>query len=324
MRAALHLDMVGGGPETKAVFHVTRGPASLPTFVHDLAAAQAAWLDAQTMAFAATGSAAFPLLAPGGGREPLRAEAVDLTLGSDHQIYSDSSFGIPAVYFNDWPDRYIHTDRDVAANLDPTKLGRVAFLAAATGWALANLDAGDAAAVWNLQRAAALERAAAVVERRAGLDPAEAENLARFAAIHERALFDSMKRFLAIPRPVRDDADRFFASFDRIVGVPSKPARREGTVYRRNPAHPGTAWAFGYAWLPDRLGAERVRALRLLAHEGERGSGGDYAYEALNLVDGKRTTLEIRDALAAIYGPVPLEVVEEYLAALEEAGLVLR
>ncbi|GMU66070.1 MAG: hypothetical protein AMXMBFR36_23440 [Acidobacteriota bacterium] len=324
IRAAIHLDMVGGGPETKAVFHVTRGPASLASFVHDLAAAQAAWVDEQTMAFAATGAAAFPLLAPGGGREPLRAEAVDLTLGSDHQVYSDSSFGIPAVYFNDWPDRFIHTDRDVAANLDPTKLGRVAFLAAATGWALANLDAGDAAALWNLQRAAALRRAAAVVERKAGLERAEADNLARFAAIHERALFDSMRRFLVVPRPVRDDADRFFASFDRIVGVPSTPARKEGTVYRRNPAHPGTATAFGYAWLPARLGADRVRALRLLAHEGERGSGGEYAYEALNLVDGKRTTLEIRDALAAIYGPIPLDAVEEYLVALEEAALILR
>lgn len=324
VRAAIHLDMVGGGPETKAVFHVTRGPVSLPSFVHDLAAAQAAWVDEQTMAFAATGAAAFPLLAPGGGREPLRPEAVDLTLGSDHQVYSDSSFGIPAIYFNDWPDRYIHTDRDVAANLDPTKLGRVAFLAAATGWALANLDAGDAAALWSLQRAAALRRAAAVVECKAGLERAEADNLARFAAIHERALFDSIRRFLAVPRPVRDDADRFFASFDRIVGVPSTPARKEGTVYRRNPAHPGTATAFGYAWLPDRLGADRVRSLRLLAHEGERGSGGEYAYEALNLVDGKRTTLEIRDALAAIYGPVPLDAVEEYLAALEEAALILR
>jgi hypothetical protein len=39
-RAAIHLDMVGGGPATKAVFHVTRGPASLPSFVHDVAAAR--------------------------------------------------------------------------------------------------------------------------------------------------------------------------------------------------------------------------------------------------------------------------------------------
>ncbi|HEX2061388.1 MAG TPA: DUF4910 domain-containing protein, partial [Thermoanaerobaculia bacterium] len=36
IRAAVHLDMVGGGPETKSIFHVTRGPASLPSFVYDV------------------------------------------------------------------------------------------------------------------------------------------------------------------------------------------------------------------------------------------------------------------------------------------------
>src|SRR5882724_1949188 len=30
IKAVVHMDMVGGGPETKAVFHVTRGPMSLP------------------------------------------------------------------------------------------------------------------------------------------------------------------------------------------------------------------------------------------------------------------------------------------------------
>ena len=36
IRAAIHMDMVGGGPVTKAVFHVTRGPMSRPSFVHDM------------------------------------------------------------------------------------------------------------------------------------------------------------------------------------------------------------------------------------------------------------------------------------------------
>jgi hypothetical protein len=41
------------------------------------------------------------------------------------------------VYVNDWPDRYIHTNLDSAANIDPTKLQRVAFIGAATGYFLA-------------------------------------------------------------------------------------------------------------------------------------------------------------------------------------------
>jgi hypothetical protein len=324
IRAAIHLDMVGGGPETRSVFHVTRGPASLPSFVHDLAAAEAEWVDQQTMRYAATGAADYPLVAAGGGKEPLRSEAVELTLGSDHQVYNDSSYGIPAIYFNDWPDRYIHTDRDVAANLDPTKLERVAFLAAATAWALANLDDADAAELLRIHRPAALRRAAATIERQRGLPRAEADILARFAALHERALFDSLKRFVALPRGVQDEASRLFSSIDRLVGLPSTLVRPSGVVYRRNPSRRGTASGFGYDWVADRLGAERAAALRLVSFEGTRGTGGDYAYEALNLVDGRRSVGEIRDALSAIYGPVPVELVEEYLAALAEAELLLR
>lgn len=322
-RAALHLDMVGGGPETKAVFHVTRGPASLPSFVHDLAAAQAAWVNERTAAWAAAGESPFPLLAAGGGREPLRAEPVELTLGSDHEVYGDSSFGVPAIYFNDWPDRYIHTDRDLPAFVDPTKLERVAFLAAATGWTLANLGAEDAAELWQIQRAAALRRAASTSERASALDdPLERQHLARFAAAYERAQLDSTARFFVLPDERRAEVDRFLADLDRLLEPPAGAARTGGAVYAREPAHPGPANAFGYSWIEEQLGRERVAALALTSYRGARGSGGDYAYEALNLVDGRRSALEIRDALAAIYGPVPFEAVEEYLAALAEARLV--
>src|SRR5258708_6502829 len=39
MRAAIHMDMVGGDPKiTRAILHLTRTPASLPSFVNDVAA----------------------------------------------------------------------------------------------------------------------------------------------------------------------------------------------------------------------------------------------------------------------------------------------
>jgi hypothetical protein len=47
-------------------------------------------------------------------------------------------------------------------------------------------------------------------------------------------------------------------------------------------------------------------------------------YEALNLVDGKRTIIDIRDALSAIYQPVALADVEQYLAALESISVIAR
>src|SRR5882762_1076060 len=139
IKAAIHMDMVGGGPATKAVFHVTHGPRSLPSFVHDVAWAFAEFVNEESYKFAATGGAAYPLVAPEGGKEPLQAQFGDYTMGSDHDVYQDSSFGIPAIYMNDWPDRYIHTNFDGAANIDTTKLKRAAFIGAASGYFLAGL-----------------------------------------------------------------------------------------------------------------------------------------------------------------------------------------
>ena len=121
IRAVVHMDMVGGGPDTKAVFHVTRGPMSLPSFVHDVAWAFANWINGESYQFAATGKADYPLIAPEGGKEPLGAVYTPYTMGSDHDVYQDSSFAIPAIYLNDWPDRYIHTNFDTAANIDRDK-----------------------------------------------------------------------------------------------------------------------------------------------------------------------------------------------------------
>ena len=52
------------GPETKAVFRVTRSPASLPTFVNDVAETIAEYVNAQTLAHASGETATYPLTAP--------------------------------------------------------------------------------------------------------------------------------------------------------------------------------------------------------------------------------------------------------------------
>lgn len=258
IRAVLHMDMVGGGPETQAVFHVTRGPASLPSFVHDVAWSFAQWVNEQSYAFAATGKAEFPMLAPGGGKAPLRAESVPFEMGSDHEVYQDSSFAIPAIYLNDWPDRYIHTNLDRAANIDATKLGRVAFIGAASGYFLAG-------------------------------DP-------RFA------------------QPVA-----------AAVTAAGPAASGEGTlVFRRNAQLRGPLKVFGYDYLADKSRAAGLARPKLLDYEGARGAGLEYAYEALNFVDGQRNAQQIVDALAAEFGPVPVELVIEYLRTLERLGVVAR
>lgn len=188
IRAAIHLDMVGGGAETKAIFHVTRGPASQPSFIYDIADSIGSFVNQQSAQYAMTGSSKYPLVASDGSRDPLRAELVPLTQGSDHQVYSDSSFGIPAIYLNDWPDRYIHTNLDAPANIDSTKLARAAFIAASSGYILATLTAQDAPALRELMEPFALERRARAMRRKDG-------NTLRFADWYERAMSASIDRF---------------------------------------------------------------------------------------------------------------------------------
>jgi hypothetical protein len=312
IKAVVHMDMVGGGPETKAVFHVTRGPMSLPSFVHDVAWAFAEWVNDESSKFAATGEAKYPFVAPEGGKEPLRAEYSAYTMGSDHDVYQDSSFGIPAIYLNDWPDRYIHTNFDSAANIDPTKLKRAAFIGAASGYFLAtnqsssSLRTGDLIQE-DLRRIQRWDREGRLVH-------------------YEDCISEYQQRLYE--DAVANSAELFF----RGKGIPptqyvSCLRGRESSdayllIYRRTNGLKGPLTVFGYDYFAEHAKAAGVATPKLLSYEGLWGAGEEYAYEVLNFANGKRNAQEIRDAVSAEYGQVPLELVVEYLRALEKIGVV--
>jgi aminopeptidase YwaD len=326
IKAVIHMDMVGGGPETKAIFHVTRGPASLPSFVNDVAEHFGAFANEQSARFASGEAVTYSLHSPEGGKEPLLAEMAEFSMGSDHQVYADSSFGIPAIYLNDWPDRYIHTNFDTPSNVDPTKLKRAAFVGAASAYFLANASASDAPALLRLLRAQALRRTARMLERRDALEGAEAANLTSFHLGYERAVIASLGRFFKVPAEVDTEARGFFARLSNMTDAPATAANAQGDgrlVFRRNPQLKGTMSAFGYDYFNDKYGADKVSAVRLLSFRGPRGSGDEYAYEVLNFTDGRRNAQEIRDAVSAVYGPVPLDLIVEYLRALEAIKVVV-
>src|SRR5512141_1077427 len=152
IKAVVHMDMVGGGPITKSVFHVSGGPASLPSFVHDVSQSIGAWVNDETYKYAATGESAHPFVAPTGGKEPLLAQLDEFDMGSDHEVYQDASWRIPAIYLHDWPDRYIHTTQDTPDKIDPTKLLRAGFIGAASGYFLASMSIKDTAQVTHVMQ----------------------------------------------------------------------------------------------------------------------------------------------------------------------------
>ncbi len=318
IKAAVHMDMVGGGPATKAVFHVTRGPMSLPSFVHDVAWAFAEFVNEQSYKFAANGNAEYPLVAPEGGKEPLRAEYSAYTMGSDHDAYQDSSFGIPAIYLNDWPDRYIHTNFDTAANIDPTKLKRAAFIGAASGYFLADLTSADLAKLSKETRAGDTRLMSEYEAREAELPEKEAQSLITRMVFQVGLRELSAKDFVGAPKK-----DEFLRAQARLL-TPTMPAKGDGLLQFQRRAEPkGPLAVFGYDYFQVEW-AKQAHAVKpgLLKYEGLWGGGEEYAYEVLNFADGKRNAQEIRDAVSAEYGPVPLELVVEYLKALEKIGVV--
>lgn len=300
IKAAIHMDMVGGGSDTKAVFHLTRGPASLPSFVHDIAWAFADWANEETYQFAATGSAAYPLVAAEGSKDPLRAAFSTFTMGSDHDVYQDSSFGIPTIYLNDWPDRYIHTSLDTAANIDPTKLKRAAFIGAASGYFIANFSSRDIDAASRAIAMGKLMRAVTSMQRQTASEASE--------------LYETR---------VRASLDSFLTGAKAQARHPAaKAAGDAALVFQRRKEPRGPLVVFGYDYFTEHLKAVGGKTPALLGYTGTWGAGEEYAYEALNLADGTRSAEQITDALTAEYGSVPLPVVVEYLQALKRIGVV--
>jgi len=326
IKAAIHMDMVGGGPATKAVFHVTHGPMSLPSFVHDVAWAFAEFVNEESYKFAATGGAAYPLVAPEGGKEPLQAQFGDYTMGSDHDVYQDSSFGIPAIYMNDWPDRYIHTNFDSAANIDTTKLKRAAFIGAASGYFLAGFttqDPQELADVRFLMMHGSELRNVAMFSRLRRLSRLDWSCEEGFRKEYEQLRMIDLGSFLNSNRGPRRLDKTYMAK--RAMCTPDEQVESGGDLkYRRRAEPRGPLAVFGYDYLTDHLGTIGIAPPKLLSYEGLWGGGEEYAYETLNFVDSSLDAQQIRDRVSIEYGPVPLEMVVEYLVALEKIGVVER
>jgi aminopeptidase YwaD len=326
IKANIHLDMVGGGAATKSVFRISGGPMSLPTFIADVGHEIGHFVNDQTERYASGEDVPFPLVSVEGSKNPQLALMEGIDLGSDHQVFNEGSFGIPGIYLHDWPDRYIHTNFDQAANIDPTKLKRAAFIAALQGWYLANFDGDDVAPVLALLQANAMQRARELMLELPSLSVAQQ---AAVLGVHwevERRKVASLEDFASLSGDQKQTAGAFIAGLSGLMGTPEieRPGNAsDDRVYRRNTDIKGPMHAFGYSYIEDHLPADEYAGLKL---------SGVLAYEALNLVDGKRTVGEIRHWLLAecraqcraSSGWLEPGDVAAYLAALEKIGVVLQ
>jgi hypothetical protein len=354
MRADIHMDMVGGDLfKNKSVLHVTQTPWSLPTFITDVGA-----LFAETIRDAATrhaddGSHAEEAVlenrngAPG-SRNAFFVDETPYTEGSDHDDYDSSTIAVPSLYLCDWPDIYIHTDHDSLEQIDATKLRRVALLGAASGYSFATLDTAHSSSVVPFLASRSQRRIAQGFERAQALLRAddggyEAHNLIAKLLRREEAGLRSFVAFTRADDRILNSALTALKSqattADAWLEGMSRGAADRGAAHRRAATSPGAARVprrvadFGPLTfqnddvLLDRLGKDRVRQIKLLDADSSRlvsvqDKGSLYAYEIVNFVDGKRSVAQIRDEVSAELGPLPLDVVLDYLKACEEAKII--
>jgi hypothetical protein len=360
LRVDIHMDMVGGDPfKNKSILHVTETPWSLPSFVTDVGEIFSEVLRTASVEYAEEGTnpeAAVLEVRDGGPgtRNEFLVDSTPYAEGSDHDDYDSATIAVPSLYLRDWPDIYIHTDHDTLEQIDATKLRRVAVLGAASGYTDAILGATQAEALLPFFAARSEQRLAEGFARSLDLvndtrlKPeeawCEARNLGAQLLRRERAVLQSLAQFTDSHTPrlqeMSDALDAQAAALDASLdtvaaargarGAKPEPPWKGNADAMRIPTRTGDFGPLTYQnddVLLDRLGAARVEKIKLLSGGSSRllrvqDSGALYAYEIVNLVDGKRSLGEIRDVVAAEFGPIEFDVVEDYLKACAEAGLV--
>ena len=338
IRAAVHLDMVGADPFiTKSVLHVTRSPWSIATVTDDVEEVFGRYVIDGAMRAAGEGEMTRAIRSRGGSKDAFWADITPYESGSDHWIYQEGGFAIPSIYLRDHPDIYIHTTGDLADNIEPTKIKRSAFIAAASGYYLATMP-DHGASLMRLSYANAHGRLAEDGRRAAAMaaDPAhlaDAANIVAEGVLREQRRLGTLARFAiggsGNARPAAD-ADAGLTDTGKAILMTFMPRAEAEQLARtgfrrpsvdtripvRNAAVKGPLSPTG-DWLREKTGPASVSLVIARLPNSD-----DVTYEIVNFIDGTRTVSEIRDAVSAEFEPLEIGAVAEYLELLAKAGAV--
>jgi hypothetical protein len=308
--AGIHMDMVGGTlAATRGTFHLSRTAETLPHVANAIARAFFDQVVGASARYAERGDDPYAgFVWPPGSREAFLGDVRGLEMGSDHEVFQAAGFGAPIVYFHDYPDITIHTQKDQPENMDATKLGRVAYMGAGIAWTLASLPQEEAPRLLAYTRGWCEERIAEA--KMAGGEGRDRELRLREAEAEGSETLASLDRLwpLAILPLAGSGANELLIA---------RGGNEDRRVPVRNPGIVGPLDIYYFDFVADALGSGAGTA-RLSSRDG----GEILAYETLNLVDGRRTVSEIRDILAGRYAPVPTSEIAEYLELLAKAKAI--
>lgn len=319
----LHMDMVGTLlAVTHSTFHLSRTAASVPHVLDDIGQAFFDEVVAASAKHAERGGDGFEgFVTAGASRDVFLGDVRPLEMGSDHEVFEASGWGIPMLYFHDWPDVTIHTNKDQPENLDATKLGRVVYLGAGIAYTLAALPEAEAPKLLALARGEAEKDLAGARLRQSLSGDARDGALAvrESVAVTEAKLASMGRRWTSTANAVREITTRMKAEPVTVTPDPG----RDNRVPVRNPDIRGPLGVYYYDHFAEALAAKGVTEASLPRVPAvETGDVDVLQYEALNLADGKRSVSEIREILTGRYAPVSLSLVAAYFERLAAAGVI--
>ncbi len=312
--AAINLDMVGEGPHPgNGPFNIRRPPDSMPSYFLDVVTNLTRWLDG------------VPLRVPTGSDSVMNVRVKPWSPDSDHYILNDGALAIPTVFLHSGPDPFHHTNLDAPDKVDPTNLERAGIVAAGAAYLLATASEAEARRIaWEVLAEGGGRLAEAAREGLALLGSVRGDQLTEAYWLAERKLVHYGARERSTLRAVGELANGLDAHLEDLSAAVDRQLEALGG-----------ALAQAYETLAGKPPGERPldaderaaaglvprRARRLLnerwrdellqgrVEETDRewledlGRRLPYSYiripELLNFMDGKRSLLDIRDALSA-------------------------
>jgi aminopeptidase YwaD len=271
--ANINMDMVGEDTvKTNSRFYFTRMPDSVPFFINAV------------MSDVLQQTREADLYAQTGTRNYWMPEAIPYAQGSDHDVFL--GLGIPATMLGHDPDWTHHTSEDKIDKTDASEFRRVGTFATSAAWFMAAADSRS----WRQVRAGAYTDRVAELAHRLALDSNSDT---------------AVKRVLKNREEFNAQADRL----DSLTPQPSAARPRTPNTAgaaagpRRLTLLPLDASVFESANPDDKQWLAEQEARFASDSEGlaTKPNFALISFEAVNFMDGHRSTAEIADLLSAEY-----------------------
>jgi len=332
--AVINCDMIGEDlHKTGGLLNIISTPHSMPSYLNDV-----------VVNFTKLAEK-LRLRSLSGTNHPFAYKVQPFMGGSDHYVFNDGRLKVPSIMLYHG-DVFHHTNLDTPDKVDASELRRVCFIALGSSYYLANAAAEEAKDISRLIARNGLARFSAdyydsfegmfEVEDTGNLHDSlrQVLNVMKYSHFREsRALssalvFSKESRLKKEIRDMTEDLTMLSSAFRRKAensyrklcqksGIePQKVtlSEEEAMLKKIIPVRiESFICPLQRDYLEAKLGegiSSRIKLSRL------------GAYEALNFVDGRRSVLDIRNAVSAEYGPIDLQDVYDFFKILEQAEIM--